>query len=71
MISARGAVVLALLCLQCACTTVQPWERGYLARPDMAFEPDPLEARSKAHLYSSKEASAGGTGASTGGCGCN
>ena len=54
-----------------ACTPVQPWERQYLARSHMSFEPDPLEARSHQHTYASKEASSGGYGVGGGGCGCN
>lgn len=54
-----------------ACTTVRPWEREVLARPDMAFEPDPIEARRRDHVYFSKEASLPGGGTGGGGCGCN
>ena len=53
------------------CTPVQPWEKEFLAKSHMAFEPDPLEARSKQHTYFSKEASSGGYGIGGGGCGCN
>ena len=28
----------ALLLLACGCTAIAPYQRGYLARPDMAFE---------------------------------
>ena len=54
-----------------ACETVQPWERGSLARDDMQWQPDVMEARLKAHTYFSKEGSSGGDGAAGGGCGCN
>jgi hypothetical protein len=54
-----------------ACSTVQPWERGMLARPEMQWQPDLLEARLEQQIYTSKEASSGGTGAAGGGCGCN
>jgi hypothetical protein len=53
------------------CATVKPWERDLLARPDMAFEPDTLEARRSAHVHYSKEAALPGGGAGGGGCGCN
>ncbi len=62
---------LALISLQSGCTPVKPWEREHLAKSHMAFDPDPLEARSKQHLYSSKEASSGGFGVAGSGCGCN
>jgi hypothetical protein len=50
---------------------VQPWEKGVLARPDMGFDQDPLEAAFSAQTYGSKEAANGGAGASASGCGCN
>ncbi len=53
------------------CATVQPWERGDLARPEMAFEPDPLLAGYRRHVEFSKEAASGGPALSGGGCGCN
>lgn len=55
----------------CAIQKVQPWERGDLARPEMAWEPDPLNAAYRSHVYFSKEASSGGATAGGGGCGCN
>lgn len=58
-------------CLLCACETVQPWERGVLARPEMQWQPDPMEISFQAQINSSKEATSGGMGAAGGGCGCN
>jgi len=65
-----------LLCLLalgplCGCETVQPWERGMLARPEMQWQPDPMETSLQAQINSSKEATSGGMGAAGGGCGCN
>lgn len=54
-----------------ACASVQPWERGILARDDMAFTPDPQAQAMQGHIYSSKEAASGGVGIGGGGCGCN
>ena len=54
-----------------ACTNVQPWERGKLARPDMQFSPDPLDAALMDQVYDSKEASSGGSESAGAGCGCN
>jgi hypothetical protein len=51
--------------------TVQPWERGQLARWDMQWEPDPLEAAMAEQIFFSKEGTAGKLGAAGGGCGCN
>jgi hypothetical protein len=53
------------------CGTVKPWERGTLAREDMAWDPDPLETARRGHVYFSKEAAMDGAGAGGGGCGCN
>jgi hypothetical protein len=53
-----------------ACTTVQPWERGNLAKPQMALDPYPLQSSLRAHNYGSREAAAGGNAAQGGGCGC-
>jgi hypothetical protein len=52
------------------CTTVQPWERGNLAKPQMALDPHPLQSALRAHNYGSREAGAGGNAAQGGGCGC-
>ena len=67
------ASLLLLLSLLAAsgCAAVKPWERDVLARPDMAWEPDALEAKRNAHIHYSKEASLPGGGAGGGGCGCN
>ncbi|MGH1536714.1 MAG: DUF4266 domain-containing protein [Gammaproteobacteria bacterium] len=54
-----------------SCTSVSPWERGILAKPEMAWEPDPLMGQLQEHVYFSKEGSSGGYGAGGGGCGCN
>jgi hypothetical protein len=66
----RLICILAVLLIT-GCSSVQPWERGSLARPDMQWQPDVMEARLRGHIYYSKEASSGGSGAAGGGCGCN
>jgi len=65
--------LLALLALQgCSVVqTVEPWQKGNLAKPEMTFDDDPLERGYREHIYTSKEASAGGSGLGGGGCGCN
>ena len=50
---------------------VQPWEKGMLAKPEMIFDEDALDAAFVEHTYSSKEAAFGGAGVGGGGCGCN
>lgn len=57
--------------LLCGCETVQPWERGTLAREDMEWDGDIMEAALEGQIHASKEASSGGSGAAGGGCGCN
>lgn len=52
--------------------TVQAWEKGTLARPEMTFEGgDPLDGKFVEHIYSSREAASKGAGVGGGGCGCN
>jgi glutamine synthetase adenylyltransferase len=50
---------------------VQPWEKGTLARSEMTFGDSHLFNRFDDHIYTSREASAGGAGVGGGGCGCN
>ena len=65
-------IVMVMLALMSAsCATVEPWERGRLAQPEMAMDVDPLAAELDAHTYFSKAGASGGTGAAGGGCGCN
>lgn len=70
--SFAAAVVLSALCASgCAIKPTQPWEKQYLARPDMQFDYDKLDAKNIQHVYFSKEGAAGGYGIGGGGCGCN
>ncbi len=68
---AATLVALITLLASVGCASVKPWERGYLGRTDMAWNPDPLETTRKEHVQFSKEASLGGGGIGGGGCGCN
>jgi|TARA_B110000495_G_C23008803_1_gene596412 hypothetical protein len=63
-------VGLAILLLT-SCESVQPWERGTLARPEMQLSRDQLGDALYDQVYYSKEASSGGAGAAGAGCGCN
>ena len=67
----RLMLVLISLEVLTGCSQVQPWERGYLAKQEMAWDSDPLERSLKDHIFFSKEASSGGNIAAGGGCGCN
>jgi len=55
----------------CSSLGVQPWQRGTLAKPEMALDSDPVSAAADDHIYFSKEATSGGRGVAGGGCGCN
>ncbi|HWR00986.1 MAG TPA: DUF4266 domain-containing protein [Chlorobaculum sp.] len=68
-----GALPLLLLTISTlsGCSSVQPWEKGNLAKPEMTFEGDKLDTGYTEHIYSSKEAASGGSGVGGGGCGCN
>jgi ribosomal protein L9 len=63
----------AVLCALFAsgCTVVAPYQRGYLARPDMAFDADPGTMKSIEKTFAAKEAASGGAAVGGGGCGCN
>lgn len=60
-----------LVVVLCGCETVQPWERGLLAKEEMQWSSDRMESQMRNQIHASKEASSGGTGAAGGGCGCN
>ncbi len=63
-----------LLCIVCVlqgCATVEPWERGTMAREEMAFVPDKLDQNFRDHIHYSKEGARMVGAGSGGGCGCN
>ena len=64
-------MLVALVCAALAgCASVPAWERGNLAKPQMAFDLNPAESALRAHAYSSREAAASGVVGAGGGCGC-
>jgi len=66
-----GALVGAgLLAALSGCGTVMVWERGTLAKPQMAVDPLPLQRSLRAHVQASREAALPAGGAVGGGCGC-
>jgi hypothetical protein len=67
---ASKLLLLALSISLSACAPVQPWQRGNLAKPQMASDPYPLQSSLRAHNYGSREAAAGSNAAQGGGCGC-
>ncbi|RLT94453.1 DUF4266 domain-containing protein [Ketobacter sp.] len=54
----------------CETAPVKAWQRGDLARTEMAWQPDPMESAFRDHVYTSKEGASGGVGTGGGGCGC-
>jgi hypothetical protein len=52
------------------CTPVAPWQRGKLAKPQMALDPYPIQNTFQAHIHGSREAATGSSSAGGGGCGC-
>lgn len=50
---------------------VRPHQRENLARPAMAHDRGPGEARFRQHTGGAREGGEGGTGEPGGGCGCN
>ncbi len=67
---ASAALLIALSSGFAGCTTVAPWERGNLAKPHMAVDPNPMQSLLRAHTYNTREAAASGGAAQGGGCGC-
>lgn len=69
----KNIAVVALLFSLAGCNqaNVKPWQKGNLARPDMALNANALDLSIDDHIYFSKESSSGGRGFAGGGCGCN
>lgn len=65
------AVTLIIGLSGCSNLGVQPWEKGQLARADMALDSEKLDLALDDHIYFSKEGSSGGRAFAGGGCGCN
>jgi hypothetical protein len=63
-----GLITVALM--GSGCVTVQAWERGRLADPQMKFDDDASLAAYQAHWQEAREGAAGGSGVQGGGCGC-
>jgi Domain of unknown function (DUF4266) len=66
------ATVIVTLITGCShITPVNAWDKADLAKPEMTFESDVLDAKFSDHIYFSREAATGGSGVGGGGCGCN
>jgi hypothetical protein len=62
---------LIVLAFAAGCAPVAPYQRGYLARPDMAMDPGIGNAKALEKTFAAKEAASGGASVGGGGCGCN
>jgi hypothetical protein len=67
----RVAFLCALALALASCASVAPWERGRLAKPQMALDPDPPQRALRDHVHASREAAAVGEVGAGGGCGCD
>jgi hypothetical protein len=65
-----SAVLAALPLAACSLTPPAAWQRGNLAKPIMAWDPDVVGTAARDHTYISKETASGGASAAGGGCGC-
>ena len=52
------------------CADVPAWERGVLARPQMALDPHPMRSSLRTHAQASRESAPAPGAAEGGGCGC-
>ena len=66
----RLLTAVLLLVLACGCAPVAPYQRGFLARDDMALEGNLGTLRALEKTFSAKEAANGGASVGGGGCGC-
>lgn len=71
MMTRLPMLLLVLALAACATTPPSAWERGHLAKPEMAWDPDAQAAAYRNHTYTSKEQATGGASAGGGGCGCS
>ena len=67
----KALTAVLLLALACGCAPVSPYQRGFLARDDMALEGNLGTLKALEKTFSAKEAANGGASVGGGGCGCN
>ena len=63
--------LLVAMLISTGCSSVKPWEKGYLADYTMKTDRDVLEVVFTEHMWFSREAASGGASIGGGGCGCN
>ena len=64
-------LILGFAMVAAGCAHVAPYQRGILARPDMALDASPGVTRALEKTFGAKEASSGGASVGGGGCGCS
>jgi hypothetical protein len=69
--SAALAALVAIAFALSACAPVAAYQRGYLARDDMALDGNPGMAKALEKTFAAKEAASGGATVGGSGCGCN
>ncbi len=69
--SAALAALVAIALALSACAPVAAYQRGYLARDDMALDGNPGMAKALEKTFAAKEAASGGATVGGSGCGCN
>ena len=63
--------LLVAMLISTGCSSVKPWEKGYLADYTMKTDRDVLDVVFTEHMWFSREAASGGASIGGGGCGCN
>jgi PBP1b-binding outer membrane lipoprotein LpoB len=63
-------LTIVLLNLMLTGCSVAPWERGNLAKPQMALDSHPTQTNFRGHAYGSREGATGSSVGAGGGCGC-
>lgn len=63
-------LIMATLTAGLSGCAVAPWERGNLAKPQMALDLYPMQNELRGHGYGSREAAGAGSSGKGGGCGC-
>ena len=67
-----GIITLIAASVVAGCaSSVKPWEKVQLAKPEMHWKNSDPQSNFMDHIYFSKEASSGGGIKTGGGCGCN
>ena len=64
-------IILLVALILGGCVNVEPWQRGTLAKPQMALDAHPQRAALIAHVRAAREEASGGVSKDGGGCGCD